>query len=175
MELTFIQQSIAFLYSIILGLFLGAVYGVFKFTATACSFGKVSIIVSDIIFMLIVFLSIFFFSIAYLFGYIRVYIFVGTLIGFLCYRMTIGHILSKIYCPVISVVKKISRNIHVKFKKIAKKLLKIPYKILYNDSDKRRIFGNKSICKVSYKRVMDSNEEKTATSKRSSGGSESRK
>lgn len=175
MELTFAQQSTAFLWSIILGIALGVVYGVFRFIRTALDFRKAATVISDIIYMLTVFSAIFFFSIAYLMGYIRVYVFIGAVVGFLAYRVSIGQLISKIYSPVILFLRKFSKNIHLKIKKIAKKLLKNIYNILYNDINKRRIFGSKPKNTVSDKRVMDSDEEKTATSGQSSGSSESRK
>ena len=77
MELTFAQQSTAFLWSVVLGIALGVVYGIFRFIRTALNFKKIATVISDIIYMMIVFSAIFFFSIAYLMGYIRVYVFVG--------------------------------------------------------------------------------------------------
>lgn len=132
MELTFQEQSIAFLYSIILGLVFGVIYGLFKIFRMTCLSGKVSVFLCDVVFMLLLFLVIFYFSLAYLYGYIRVYVIIGSFMGIVLYRVTLGALLSKIYTPLIFAVKKQSNKIKIKIKKIMKKLLNFPKKILYN-------------------------------------------
>ncbi|WP_405352302.1 spore cortex biosynthesis protein YabQ, partial [Ruminococcus sp.] len=77
MEIDFYIQSQAFLYSLLLGVALGVVYGIFKFIRTAFLSTKASVIIADIIFMLIASISLFFFSLATLFGYVRIYVVFG--------------------------------------------------------------------------------------------------
>lgn len=175
MELTFAQQSIAFLRSIVLGVALGMVYGIFRFIRIAFGFKKIATIISDILYMLIVFVSVFLFSLAYLLGYIRVYVFIGTGLGVLIYIITLGRVMSKIYTPFIVCIKKIIKKINCKIKKNTKKLLKNIYNILYNNSNKRRIFGSEPKKSDSVKKVMSSDEEKTAAGRQSSVGFKSAK
>ncbi|MGN0490219.1 spore cortex biosynthesis protein YabQ [Ruminococcus sp.] len=175
MELTFTQQSTAFLFSLLLGLFLGAFYEAFRLLRLCFNFGKAGTIISDILFMLCSSVSVFLFSLAFLLGFVRIYVIAGCFTGFLFFKLTVGRILAKIYCPVISFVRKISRKIRKKIKIFTKKLLKNGYKILYNISKKIRIFGKVPQSAADDIRVMDSNEKEKHSVKKFSGSSKSRK
>ena len=168
LELTFIQQSTAFLYSIVLGIALGVLYGPFKIFRLAFCRSRAAIITADIIYMLIATLSVFLFSLAFLLGYIRIYVFAGCLLGFFAYRLTLGKLFSKIYCPLISLVVKIFHKICDVLKKVAKKLLKIAYKIMYNINNVKSIYKNKLTKTVSDKRVFARDEKRKAKSKKKS-------
>lgn len=172
MELDFFQQSVAFFYSILLGVALGIIYGPFKMFRIAFCSKKLSVFVADVIYMLIFTLFIFYFSLAMLLGYIRIYVFIGCLLGIVLYRCTLGRLFSHIYCPIISFIKKISLNIQTKIKKSAKKLLKITYNILYNISTKIRIFRNKNNKKQNTKRANTKNEKRksNAENRKPKGG-----
>ncbi|MCH5297629.1 MAG: spore cortex biosynthesis protein YabQ [Ruminococcus sp.] len=132
MELTFAQQSTAFLFSLLLGVGFGIFYAPFKMFRLAFCSKKSSIIAVDIIFMLLVSVVIYYFSIVFIMGYVRIYIFVGCIAGFLVYRLTLGSLLSRVYVPIITFLKKITNKIMQKLKKFTKKLLKITRNILYN-------------------------------------------
>lgn len=171
MELTFLEQSTAFAYSLILGAVLGSVYGLFKIFRTAFCSGKASTFICDFLFMLLSAAAIFYFSTAFLYGYIRVYVFIGCAAGFFIYRASLGRLFSKIYCPLIITSKKISRKIQGKIKNFTKKLLKIAYKILYNIFIKVRVSGNKCFFALN-KRVMTANEKRKGKHKEQKGASE---
>ncbi len=173
MELNFYQQSIAFLWSIPLGVAVGILYGVIKFIRTAFDFRKTATIIADVIFMIISTTVIYLFSIAYIQGFVRIYVFIGCSIGFLLYRLTLGRLIAKIYTPIINFISKIIDNISTKFKKIAKKLLKNIHIILYNDSSKRLIFRKRLQKATADKRDIDFNEGKKAKRKKSFDGSDS--
>lgn len=143
MELTFAQQSVAFLYSLLLGVGFGIFYAPFKMFRLAFCSKKSSVIAVDIFFMLCVSVVIYYFSLVFIMGYVRIYVFVGSLIGFLAYRLTLGVLFSKIYVPIISFVKKITNKIVLKLKNFTKKLLKITRNILYNIINRRNIKKNK--------------------------------
>ena len=175
MELTFTQQSTAFLFSLILGLGLGAFYEAVRFIRLCFNFGKTGVIISDILFMLCSSISLFLFSLAFLLGFVRIYVIAGCFLGFLFFKLTVGHILAKIYCPVIIFFRKASRKIRNKLKNFTKKLLKNGYNILYNISKKIRIFGKAPQSAVDDIRVMDSNEKGKHSFKKFSGSSKSRK
>ncbi len=136
MELSFAQQSQAFLFSIVLGLLLGFLYGLFKIIRIAFSLGKPATVITDVLFMILSSLAVFLFSLAYIQGYVRIYVLLGAFLGTLLYRATIGHVFSRLYLPVIGFLKKILSTILKKFKKIVKMLLKTIRKILYNKSGK---------------------------------------
>lgn len=143
MELTFAQQSVAFLYSLLLGVGFGIFYAPFKMFRLAFCSKKSSVIAVDIFFMLCVSVVIYYFSLVFIMGYVRIYVFAGCLIGFLAYRLTLGALFSKIYVPIISFVKKITNKIVLKLKNFTKKLLKITRNILYNIINRRNIKKNK--------------------------------
>ena len=175
MELTFTQQSTAFLFSLLLGLGVGAFYEAVRFIRLCFNFGKAGTIVSDFLFMLCTSVSLFLFSLAFLLGFVRIYVIAGCFLGFLFFKLTVGRIMAKIYCPVISFVRKSSRKIRKKIKNFTKKLLKNGYNILYNISKKIRIFGKVPQNALEDIRVMDSNEKEKHSFKKFSGSSKSRK
>lgn len=175
MELTFAQQSTAFLFSLLLGLSLGAFYEAIRFIRICFNLEKAGVIISDIIFMLCSSIALFLFSLAFLLGFVRIYVIAGCFLGFLFFKLTVGRFLAKVYCPVISFFKKISRKIRKKIKNFTKKLLKNGYNILYNISKKIRIFGKVPQSAADDIRVMDSNEKENKSFKKFSGSSKSRK
>ena len=132
MELSFAQQSTAFLYSVPLGASLGVIYGIIKLLRASLTPKKHTVIALDIAFMLLCSLSIFFFSLGMLDGYIRIYVIIGAMFGFFIYRLTIGKLLQRLLDPIIAVIKRIIVSIFTKIKIFAKKLLKIGCEILYN-------------------------------------------
>ena len=158
MEIDFYIQSQAFLYSLLFGVGLGMLYGVFKFIRVAFLSTKTAVIIADIFFMLIASIALFLYSLAMLYGYVRIYIVFGALCGFLAYRFSLGKLISRIYCPIINAI-------NVIIQKITKKLLKSSNNILYNMSKKIDTFRNKRIGLSVRKKVKASNEkgkEKTA-------------
>ncbi|MBQ1453587.1 MAG: spore cortex biosynthesis protein YabQ [Ruminococcus sp.] len=132
LELTFEQQTVAFMWSFALGAGLGVFYGALKFLRFTFSLGRATVIAVDIFFMLVWSMSVFFFSLGYLMGFIRAYVFAGSFIGFLLYRLTAGRLLCKLYSPLIRFIKELLQKTCEKSKLIAKYLLKIARKVLYN-------------------------------------------
>lgn len=158
MELTFAQQSTAFLFSLILGLGIGIFYAPFKMFRLAFCSKKSSVIAVDIIFMLCVSVVIYYFSLVYIMGYVRIYIFVGCLLGFLVYRLTLGALFSRVYVPIIAFTKKMTNKIVQKLKIFTKKLLKNACNILYNIINRSRLIKNKLTDKSNNKRVIVNDE-----------------
>lgn len=132
MELTFAQQTFAFFLSIVPGIAMAVVYGLLKLLRFVFSPGKAVTAVLDVLFMLTWALLIFFFSLAYLSGYIRFYVFAGSLAGFLGYRLTLGRLLFRIYRPIVVMTRRVLQKICEKLKLFAKYLLKIARQLLYN-------------------------------------------
>ena len=157
MEIDFYVQSRAFLYSLLLGVALGILYGAFKFIRTAFLSTKPAVIISDIAFMIVASLALFFYSLAMLYGYVRIYVVFGALCGFAAYRFSLGKLISRIYCP-INALNVANKKIRTKFKKITEKLLKIGNNILYNIGKKIYTFRNKQKGLSVRKKVKASNE-----------------
>lgn len=142
MELTFAQQSTAFLCSLVFGAAAGLLYDIFKIIRMTLCKGKASVFVTDFLYVFIVSLNLFIFSVAYMLGFVRVFVMFGSIIGFLVCRLTVGRLLSLVYCPLIYFGERICVKISRKIKKILKKLLKNSNKILYNVNKNKGIFRN---------------------------------
>lgn len=143
MEIDFYIQSQAFVYSLLIGALLGAIYGIFKFIRIAFLSSKASVVIADIVFMLIVSFVLFFYSLVTLYGYVRIYVVFGALCGFVFYRLTLGKLFCRIYSPLINAIYSASKKIKTIFEKITKKLLKNSNNILYNIGKKISDYRNK--------------------------------
>ena len=117
MELSFAQQSVAFGWSFALGAGLGVLYGLLRFLRFSFSLGKTAVFALDLLFMLTWATAAFFFSLAFLRGFVRFYVFIGSLGGFLLYRLTIGRFLCRLYQPVVRFIGKVSQKISEKITK----------------------------------------------------------
>ena len=69
MELTFAQQSTAFLCSLVFGAAAGLLYDIFKIIRMTLCKGKASVFVTDFLYVFIVSLNLFIFSVAYMLGF----------------------------------------------------------------------------------------------------------
>ena len=124
MELSAAQQTAAFLWSIPLGAALGVLYGVFKFSRFAFRLGKAATVLLDVLFMLVCSVCVFLLSLGLIRGFMRVYVFIGVLIGFCAYRLTLGRVLVKCYAPIIRFLRNFFKKICILLKIFLKKLLK---------------------------------------------------
>ena len=124
MELTFAQQSTAFLCSLVFGAAAGLLYDIFKIIRMTLCKGKASVFVTDFLYVFIVSLNLFIFSVAYMLGFFRVFVTVGSFLGFVICRLTLGRLLSLVYCPMIRFTESVCVKISQKIKKNLKKLLK---------------------------------------------------
>lgn len=132
MELSFAQQSTAFLCAAVPGVILGVLYGAVRLLRVLFDFSAAVTFLSDVLFMLAAAVLTFLFSLAFLSGYVRLYLLPAILTGFFLYRLTLGALLSRLYTPVFRVLKQAGGSFLKKFKKIAKNLLKKGYGLLYN-------------------------------------------
>ena len=139
MELSFSEQSAAFLWSLVLGCGLGVVYGVLRLLRVAFSLRRAAVFILDFLFMLLAAAAIFLFSVGMVRGTVRSYVLLGAAFGFFAYRLSLGRLFCMIYHPILVKIKKIMHKISGKMKKITKKLLKIAAKLLYNESGKKYI------------------------------------
>lgn len=148
MELTFARQSAAFLWSVPLGAALGVLYGLFRLLRFALRPGKATVFVLDVLFMLAWALAAFYFSLAFLSGYIRLYVFAGSLLGFALYRLTLGWALCRVYQPIVRSMAKLSQKICKKSKIFAAYLLKTARRLLYNISSGLDCFKRRKCSKI---------------------------
>ena len=160
MEIDFYIQSQAFLYSLLFGVGLRMLYGVFKFIRVAFLSTKTAVIIADIFFMLIASIALFYIHLQCCTDMSEFILY-----SVLCaaFWHTGFHTENSFqgYCAINVIIQKIK----TKFKKITKKLLKSSNNILYNMSKKIDTFRNKRIGLSVRKKVKASNEkgkEKTA-------------
>ncbi len=132
MELTFAVQSAAFLYSLLPGILIGVIYGLFKLLRTVFNFSNVMTFAADVAFMIISAVLIYLYILAFLSGYVRLYLLPGILAGFLAYRLTLGKLLCKVYRPFFMLLKRLFSAVSKKIKIFAKKVLKKLRGLLYN-------------------------------------------
>lgn len=132
MELTFAVQSAAFLYSLLPGVLIGVIYGLFKLLRTVFNFSNVMTFAADVAFMIISAVLIYLYILAFLSGYVRLYLLPGILAGFLAYRLTLGKLLCKVYRPFFMLLKRLFSAVSKKIKIFAKKVLKKLRGLLYN-------------------------------------------
>lgn len=132
MELTFAVQSAAFLYSLLPGVLIGVIYGLFKLLRTVFNFSNVMTFAADVAFMIISAVLIYLYILAFLSGYVRLYLLPGILAGFLAYRLTLGKLLCKVYRPFFALLKRVFSAVSKKIKIFAKKVLKKLRGLLYN-------------------------------------------
>ena len=119
-ELSFAQQSAAFLWSVLLGASLGAFYGILRFARFAFRLGRAATFALDVVFMLVSSVVLFLFALGF------------AVFGFSVWRLTAGRLFFRVYRPVVNICRKILNYFLRKLKKFAKNLLKIGRKILYN-------------------------------------------
>lgn len=121
MEFTLYELLISFLFSIILGFFLGIAYEPIRLFHKIGFKSGFIYFVCDVVFMIFCALVTFYYLLATLEGSVRVFVFVGEIIGFVTFYHTLGRLLDIIFTPIFKILKKIS-----------KKLLKTAGKVMYN-------------------------------------------
>ncbi len=125
MEFTLSQLITAFLFSAVLGLFLGVIYEPIRIFHKIGFNSKIHYFITDALFMVICGLITFFFSLSMLEGRIRAFVIIGEISGFILFYYSVRPIMDKIYDPLIKFLKK-----------ILKYLLKISRKVMYNIENK---------------------------------------
>ena len=104
-------ECLIFLYSVILGAFLGVVFDVFRVIRAIVPHNSFIVAFEDILFILIWALSLVVFSVELSGGIIRFFCFFGTFLGFAIYFFTVGKI-------IITLIRKISLFIRRFFMRI---------------------------------------------------------
>ena len=122
MEVSVAQQALTFLYSICFGLFLGAVYDIFRIIRVALPFGKAAVFLQDALFLFIASILTFLFIFNANYGEIRFFLILGTFLGAFVYYFTIGIIVMKSAKAVINALKKFLKAV---FRAISKPIMKI--------------------------------------------------
>ncbi len=101
------SQAIFFLQSMLLGAALGVLYDVFRILRLAFPKGKVVIFFQDLLFFGVAAVATFVFLEGTQSGEIRLFIFIGEILGFVLYYFTVGQIVFKASKSMIAFVKKL--------------------------------------------------------------------
>lgn len=123
MELTFAQQSTAFLCSLVFGAAAGLLYDIFKIIRMTLCKGKASVLLQTFFMFLSFHLICLFFRCIYA-RIFRVFVTVGSFLGFVICRLTLGRLLSLVYCPMIRFTESVCVKISQKLKKSEKAIEK---------------------------------------------------
>lgn len=131
------DQTYTFLFSLLSGAVLGIIYTIFKCLRKAFDNRKLPTVISDVIYMLIFTAMTCLFSIGFTDGFVRFFVVIDELIGFLAIKFTVGHIFYKLFEYVFKIFSKIKVIFQKNISVFAKKLLKASHKMLYNIENKR--------------------------------------
>ena len=119
------NQLVWFGQSILLGIFLGITYDIFRILRSSIKHNTTIVFIEDMIFFLICSVATFYFMMNVSMGQIRIFILIGELIGAILYKITIGNFITKFIVSVINLIKK---TIVCLYKMLIKPIIKL---ILY--------------------------------------------
>lgn len=116
--LTIAEQSLVFLYAILLGTLLGAIYDLFRIIRISFGGKVVAVFIEDIIFSIAALVLTFVFVIAFNNGELRFFILIGEFLGFTVYYFTVGKLTMLISKAIIKVIKRLIFLISFPFVKL---------------------------------------------------------
>lgn len=134
MEISVSAQFLSFSYALLFGAVTGILYDVFRIVRVAFPIGKAAVFLEDIIFLVSAGILNFVFMLEFNSGIIRIFILLGTLLGFYIYYNTVGRLVIGSAKFIIKIIKGILSFIFglifIPLKKICSILLKFLKKIL---------------------------------------------
>ena len=125
-------QTTYFLWSIVLGLALGALYDIVRAVRMLTKARQTAVIITDILFFTICGALTSLFALPFNKGSVRGFIIFGEAVGFLSYRLTAGSIMGKIYAHIARILRRIIQIIHKKIIVFFDLLLKMTSSLVYN-------------------------------------------
>lgn len=132
MEFSLATQTVYFLYSILFGIILSAVYDVVR-VIRFMGFTKLwQIILSDVVYFFISAVLTFLFSLPFNNGSVRYFVLFGEAVGFILYRFTLGEVMAKVYCFLIRIIRRIFKKSLEILIFFSNKLLKANRFVVYN-------------------------------------------
>lgn len=134
MEFSLASQTVYFLYSILFGLILSALYDVVRVLRFS-GFTKVwQIILTDILYFFLCAFLTFLFALPFNKGSVRYFVIFGEAVGFVLYRYTLGEVMASVYCFIIRLIHKIFEKSLKIVLFFSNKLLKANRFVVYNVS-----------------------------------------
>lgn len=132
MEVTLSAQTAYFLWSILFGAALAALYDLVRAARMLLRAGKIHLMISDIVFFAVCGVLTSLFSLPFNKGDVRAFILFGEAVGFLAYRLTLGSVMGKVYAFLTRMVHSFVQKIRRFLEKIFNYLLKATVVLLYN-------------------------------------------
>lgn len=132
MWLTLSEQTAYFLWSIVPGALAAALYDIVRAVRSLLRAGKWHVILSDVLFFVLCGIMTSLFALPFNKGSVRAFILFGELIGFLCYRLTLGQVMGRIYSIMSKGIVWFTRKICELLKNFFDLLLKTASFVLYN-------------------------------------------
>lgn len=132
MEFSLATQTVYFLFSILFGIILSAVYDVVR-VIRFMGFTKLwQIVLSDVLYFFVCAVLTFLFSLPFNNGSVRYFVIFGEAVGFILYRFTLGEVMAKVYCFIIRVIRRIFKKSLEILIFFSNKLLKANRFVVYN-------------------------------------------
>lgn len=132
MEFSLATQTVYFLFSILFGIILSAVYDVVR-VMRFMGFTKLwQIILSDVLYFFVCAVLTFLFSLPFNNGSVRYFVIFGEAVGFILYRFTLGEVMAKVYCFLIRIIRRIFKKSLEILIFFSNKLLKANRFVVYN-------------------------------------------
>ena len=132
MGISLSAQTAYFLWSLVFGLALGALYDLVRAARMILRAGRVHVMISDVVFFTICGILTSLFSLPFNKGDVRAFILFGEAVGFLTYRLTLGSVMGKVYAFFARLLRSFVQKIRKILEKIFNYLLKAIAVLLYN-------------------------------------------
>lgn len=107
--MTVARETIIFLLSCVLGMWTGVIYDVFRIIRIAFPTGKWILFAEDTLFVFVAMAFTFLFDVHFLNGYLRGFVIVGEILGFIIYYFTVGVVVFKCSKKLIFAIKSFIR------------------------------------------------------------------
>ena len=134
MRFSLSDQTAYFLWSLALGGVLAAAYDLLRAARMLLKSGKTAVLITDVLFFTVCGVVTSLFALPFNQGSVRSFIIFGEAVGFLCYRLTIGSIMGKVYAFIAGFLRKIIQKLHKIIEKTFDLLLKMTHVLVYNIS-----------------------------------------
>ena len=134
-RLSLADQTSYFLWSLALGLALGALYDIVRAVRMLTKARGVRVIISDILFFTVCGVITSLFALPFNKGDVRAFIIFGEAVGFLAYRLTLGSVMGKFYSHTAVFLRSFIQKIYKISEKFFDLLLKMIAVLVYNISE----------------------------------------
>lgn len=132
MEFSLAQQTVYFLFSLLFGVILSALYDVVRILRFLGFTKSWQIILSDILYFVVCAFLTVLFSLPFNKGEVRYFVIFGEAVGFIVYRFTIGEYTAPVYGFFIRIIRKIIKKSLQLLRFFSNKLLKANGFVVYN-------------------------------------------